>query len=68
MADKILDLFQQSTIMQGTITLIMVGVYAFLVATGKPVPTDFLGLVTLVVGFFFGAKLQNAINGVKRSS
>jgi uncharacterized membrane protein YbhN (UPF0104 family) len=67
MADKILDLFQQSTIMQGLITLIVVGVYAYMVCAGRPVPSEFLGLVTLVIGFFFGAKLQNAINGVKRS-
>ena len=65
MKQTLLDLFQQSVIMQGTLSLLVVGLWGYLIATGQDVPDNLNALVTLVVGFFFGSKLAltKATNG-----
>jgi len=58
--DKFWDLFKESIIMQGLITLIVIGSTCYLIVTSQPVPELMQALVTLVVGFFFGAKTTKA--------
>ncbi len=52
------DLFQQSVIMQGSLSLLVVGLWGYLLATGQEVPAELSAVVTLVIGFFFGSKLS----------
>jgi hypothetical protein len=54
------SLLKESVIMQGTLTLLVVGVWLYLVVTGQVVPEQLTNVVGLVVGFFFGAKLTQA--------
>lgn len=63
--EKLLDLIRESVIVQGLITLSLVITVCYLWAAGRPVPPDLLGLLTLVVGFYFGSKVQNIINKSK---
>lgn len=50
------DLVKDSTIVQGTITLAVVGVTCYLWATGQPVPQELWTADGVILGFFFGAK------------
>jgi hypothetical protein len=50
-------LMKESTIMQATLSLLVVGAYVYLVVSNTVVPPAFETLVGLVVGFFFGGKL-----------
>lgn len=59
--EKFWELLQSSVIFQGSITLLVIGAYVYLMATGQEVPPSLDSLVTLVVGFFFGAKVQNLV-------
>lgn len=60
---KLLDLIKSSVIVQGIVTLALVGTTCYLYATGQPVPDTLLQLDGVVVGFFFGAKIQQKIGG-----
>lgn len=55
------DMVRDSTIVQGTITLGVVGVTCYLWATGQPIPDDLWTADSIILGFFFGAKVQQAI-------
>ena len=57
MKQTFLDLFQQSVIMQGLLSLLVIGLWGYMVVTGQEIPSELSALVTLVVGFFFGSKL-----------
>lgn len=52
------DAIKSSVIVQGLVTLAFVGTSCYLYATGQPVPDTLLQLDGVVVGFFFGAKVQ----------
>lgn len=60
MGQQILDLFKQSVIVQSILTLMVVGVWLFMIATMKPVPEVLTNVVGIVVGFFFGGKYAMA--------
>ena len=65
MKQTLVGLFQQSVIMQGLLSLLVIGLWGYMVVTGQEVPSTLEALVTLVVGFFFGSKLAltKATNG-----
>jgi hypothetical protein len=63
--EKFLDLLRESVILQGILTLSVCGVWLFLVASGKTVPDALTNIVGLVIGFYFGGKIQLAINKSK---
>jgi hypothetical protein len=54
-------LLKDSVIVQGAVTVALVGTTCYLYATGQPVPQSLLSLDGLVLGFFFGAKVQKAV-------
>lgn len=56
MGNKIVDLIQQSVIVQGVLTLGVVGTWLYLHVAGQPVPPELNQIVGLVVGFYFGGK------------
>jgi len=60
--DQFWQLLKDSVIIQGTVTVILVGTTCYLYATGAPVPESLLAMDGLALGFFFGAKVQQALN------
>lgn len=59
-ADMFWKLMRESVIIQGLVTLALLGCTCYLWVTGTPVPQELLGFDGLVLGFFFGAKVQQA--------
>ena len=54
------QLFQESVIMQGTLSIVVVGIWGYMLIVGQEIPAELSAMVTLVVGFFFGSKLSLA--------
>jgi len=54
-------LFKESVILQGCVTLLLLGVACYLWATGQEVPKELSQLLQLVVGFWLGSKTQHLI-------
>ena len=60
MKQTLIDLFKTSAIMQGLLSVGVIGTYIFLLVTGAVVPETLVVSVGLVLGFFFGSKLSLA--------
>jgi len=56
------DLLRESVIFQGLITIIVLGVWAYLLISGRPIPDTVQLLSGTVVGFFFGGKYAQAVS------
>ena len=50
------DLFKQSVILSGFITVLCIGCLCFLAVTGRPIPEVLVNICLIVVSFFFGTK------------
>lgn len=55
------EAFKNSTIIQGTITLVVVAGVTYLAVTQQPIPEVLSGWGALVVGFYFGSKVQASV-------
>lgn len=55
------DLVKESTIVQGIITVSVVGVTCYLWATGQQVPQELWTADGIIIGFFFGAKTTQIV-------
>lgn len=55
--DDLVALLRESIIIQGTLTLMVVAVWLWMIANGRTPPDLLNGAVALVLGFFFGSKL-----------
>jgi hypothetical protein len=64
--NKLLDLIGQSVIVQGVLTLGVVGTWGYLMVAGKPIPPELNQIVGLVVGFYFGGKAVLQAQSLKR--
>ncbi len=53
-------LLKESVITQGLITITLIGCVVYLVVTSQEIPDIIQTLTLLVVGYFFGAKVENA--------
>ena len=60
--DKFWDLLQQSVIVQSVVTLVLVTTLCIMFATGRPVPDLLAQITLLVIGFWFGSKVQLALS------
>lgn len=54
----LVNLLRESVLIQGLITSSLVITTCYLWATGQTVPTELWTADTIVLGFFFGAKVQ----------
>jgi len=54
---KVLDLVERSVIVQGIVTLGLVGSDIYLAIASKPIPELLSQTTLLVLGFYFGSKL-----------
>ena len=61
-------LFSRSVIVTGTIALVLIVTVCVLAILQRPIPDILLYLVSVVTGFFFGAKIPeiNSINASKK--
>ncbi len=66
MSNKLLDLIQQSVIVQGVLTLGVVGTWLYLHVAGQPVPPELNQIVGLVVGFYFGGKAVLGAQSIRK--
>jgi len=64
---KFWELFEQSVIIQGILALAFSGAIIFMYCTGKEVPQELVALVSLILGYFFGAKTSHAEARVART-
>jgi len=60
------ELFKSSVIIQGVITLMLITTICILSINNQPIPPFIQDTTALVIGFWFGAKVQNLINQTKR--
>lgn len=60
MSDKIIDLFASSAVTQGTLSVVLVGGWIYMLVAGIAVPDAYTLTVGTVIGFFFGGKLTAA--------
>ena len=58
--NKFWDLLEESVIVSGIIALSCIGAVIYLSVTGQPVPDILVNICMVVVGFFFGGKVQQA--------
>lgn len=58
--NKFWELFQQSIIVQSVITLALISLIIYQSATGQEITEIIKTLTYLVVGFWFGSKVENA--------
>jgi len=67
MGERLLQLYAESVITQSIITVIVVGVLAWRYAHGYEVSPELLAIANLIIGYYFGAKAQQAaVTAVKR--
>lgn len=66
MKQTLVDLFKSSTLMQGILSVSVIGAYIYLLVSAQPVPETLVVSVGLVLGFFFGSKLALAQASDKR--
>lgn len=59
--DKFWDLLRESVIIQGIIVIMILGLIAYLLGTGQEVPEPLWSAMLLILGFFFGSKVQQVI-------
>ena len=64
--DKFLDLLRESVIVQAAITLCLVVTVCYLTATGQEIPELLSTALMLVLGFYFGSKVQQQIHALQR--
>jgi uncharacterized membrane protein YfcA len=61
------DLFAESVIIQGILALVTVGAIIGLLFMGREVPKELWALAGIIIGFYFGAKTQQAVQAYIRS-
>lgn len=54
----IISLLEESVLIQGAITLTLVGTLAYMYVMGMDVPSELLNILLLILGFYFGGKVQ----------
>jgi hypothetical protein len=60
--EKFWELFKESYIIQGTVTLIFTLAIIYLVVAQRVVPDYLVNFVALILGFYFGSKTQQTLN------
>lgn len=70
MWQQILDMWKESTIIQGILTLMIAGVWLYVTAKTGAAPDTLTNIFGLVLGFYFGQKTtasaRSAVEQVKR--
>lgn len=59
---QFIALLRESVIIQGTITVSFIFIYAYMIIYHIPAGEDFMALFGLIIGFYFGSKSQMSTN------
>lgn len=59
-AMKLLEMFEDSIIIQSVVTLITVGAMVYMGVQGKEIPESLRAISFTIIGFWFGSKVQRA--------
>lgn len=59
--DRFWDLLKESVIIQGILVITIVGLIGYLLVTSREVPDQLWQAFMLILGFFFGSKLQQIV-------
>jgi uncharacterized membrane protein YfcA len=66
----IIELWRENSIIQGLIALGATGTAGYMYIIGKDVPESLIGIVGLIVGYYFGSKTAQTtkaiVNGLRR--
>jgi len=57
--NKFWELFRESVILQAMITLVLILVLVYMMVSGKEIPDQLYQMTFLVLGFYFGGKIEN---------
>lgn len=60
--DTLTDMIRESVIVQGAITIIVVATLCYMVASQLVIPAYFTDIASIIIGFYFGAKVQNLVH------
>ena len=63
--DKFWELMEKNVLVSSTIAVMMVGTACYMWATGALIPSALEASLMLVLGYFLGAKAQQATNSAK---
>jgi len=67
--DQFWQLMKESVIVQGILTIMVVGAWLIMLSRATPVPAGLELIVGTVVGFYFGGKSQlGIINGLNKAA
>ena len=58
MLEKFLEYLRESVIVQAVITVAVIVTVCYLYATSQTVPSELLSILYVVIGFYFGSKVQ----------
>lgn len=56
------ELFKNSIIVQSLVTLMFCAAVVYMYVTGQEVPADLINIMLLILGFWFGTKVQGTVN------
>lgn len=59
------ELLRESTIVQALITLMVVGAVVYMAVTNQTIPPFLTDVTSLVIGFYFGSKVQSLVHKAK---
>jgi len=54
------ELLKESVILQGILAISFAGAVLYLAVTGQPIPEILSNVLALIIGFYFGSKVENA--------
>ena len=59
MKNEIVRMLEESVLLQGTMALVLLSTIVYLVIAQKEVPAELLNFMSLILGFYFGSKVEN---------
>ena len=59
--ERLIELWKDSSIVQGLITLMIVGTMCYSFLSAGSVPAELSSIVSLILGYYFGTKQQQMI-------
>jgi hypothetical protein len=65
---RFLDLLENSVILQGIITCLIIAAVVYLAVAGDPIPDILEKLALLIVGYFFGSKQTQAVSSAYKQA
>lgn len=62
------ELFKTSSVIQGTLAVMIMATICYMYAVGRAVPVELIGIVSLIIGYYFGTKTQQRLTREERTN